>query len=156
MAVHNAKETVEKAIESIVNQTYLEWNMVIVDDYSTDGTYNLLLDIAESDLRISVLRNDYNKGLAASLNLGLLKTNGKFIARMDGDDISFPSRLEKQISFLLANPGIDVVGSGAELIGSNGELQNVILLPEHHTELEKCILEKSIFFNLDSTSILLK
>lgn len=147
MSVYNEKDTIEQAIKSIVDQTYTEWSMLIIDDFSADGTYELSVRMAARDERIEVFRNKSNLGLAASLNLGIHKINSDFIARMDGDDISMPSRLTKQVSFLLANPDIDVVGTGAELLGENDSLQNIILLPEAHADLEKCILSNSVFFH---------
>jgi len=147
MAVYNQKATIIRAINSIINQTYSNWEMVIIDDHSTDGTYALLVEVAQSDQRIKVYRNEKNIGLAKSLNFGATKISNQLIARMDGDDISKSTRIEKQIAFMLENPSIDVVGTGAELIDDNGEFINLSLLPESHEDLKDIIVKKSVFFH---------
>ena len=147
MAVFNEQATITQSVKSIINQSYLDWEMIIIDDHSTDNTFQLLSELAKKDNRISVLRNEKNIGLAKSLNIGLKKNNSELIARMDGDDISKPSRLEKQVSFMLANPDIDVLGTGAELIEDDETVVGSAFLPQEHESIKKVILKKSVFFH---------
>lgn len=116
MGVYNSEKTVENAIESIINQTYKNWEFIICDDNSKDKTYKILEEYEKKDFRIKILRNSKNLKLAASLNKCLKYSKGKYIARMDADDISLPMRLEKQVKFLETNSLYDVVGAGAKIM----------------------------------------
>lgn len=116
MGVYNAEDTLGEAIESIINQTYQNWELIICDDGSTDGS----LTVANSytDSRIVIIKNERNRGLGYSLNRCLQKANGIYIARMDADDISLPARLEKEVYFLKNNPQYSVVSSAKTVLGS--------------------------------------
>ena len=100
MGIYNCAETLEIAIESLLNQTYKDWELILCDDGSTDCTYAIASRFKEKYDNIFLIKNDYNKGLAYSLNKCLEMAEGKYIARMDGDDISFPERIEKEVEFL--------------------------------------------------------
>ena len=115
------EEFLRPAIESILNQTYRNFEFIIIDDCSTDDS----LSIIESytDARIKIIRNDINLGITKSLNKGLREAKGEFVARMDADDISFETRFEKQVEFLRNHPDHIVCGTGVELIG-NWETQH--------------------------------
>lgn len=117
MGVYNAKDTLGEAIESIINQTYQNWELIICDDGSTDGS----LTVANSytDPRIVVIKNERNRGLGYSLNRCIEKANGMYIARMDADDISVPSRLEKEVFFLKNNLEYGVVSSIITTLNTN-------------------------------------
>lgn len=120
MGVFNEKkEYLERAVKSIITQTFQDWEFIICDDGSTNQTYEWLLDLKSQDDRIILLKNEKNIGLAPTLNKCLEKSAGEYIARMDSDDISLPNRLEKQIKQLDLYE-IDFVGSWAELIDGNG------------------------------------
>ena len=121
MSIHNNEKTLRTSVESIQKQTYKDWDMIVVDDASTDGSRELLLNVSKGDPRIQVLFNANNIGLAASLNKALSYAKGPLIARMDGDDISFPERFEKQVDFLMKNPEIDVLGTNALLMTMSRE-----------------------------------
>jgi glycosyltransferase EpsE len=111
MAVYNCKDTLPEAIESILSQTYTDWELIICDDASTDGTYEIAKSYAKKyPDKIKLIRNEVNSKLAYSLNRCLEIATGKYIARMDGDDISMPERLQEQIEFLETHPDISVVG----------------------------------------------
>lgn len=103
------------AIESILNQTYQNFEFIIIDDCSTDNS----LSIIESytDDRIKIIKNEQNLGITKSLNRGLAVAKGEFVARMDADDISLETRFEKQVEFLKNHPDHIVCGTGVELIG---------------------------------------
>mgnify|MGYP003315936127 CR=1 FL=1 len=122
MATYNCEDTIKEAIESIINQTYSNWELVICDDCSTDNTYNLLLEYKEKyPEKIVLIRNEKNSKLPCSLNRCLEKVTGEYIARMDGDDISTPERLEKQVEFLNNNPQYAVCGTDMVRFDETGE-----------------------------------
>ena len=109
MPVYNGERYVRKAVESILNQTFTDFEFIIVDDGSTDNTPALLKQY--KDARLRVIRQE-NRGLAASLQRGLELARGEFFARQDADDVSLPERLEKQVDYLERNPQVGVVGTG--------------------------------------------
>lgn len=115
MGVYNAENRVSDCIESIIKQTYRNWEFVICDDCSKDRTYQILKQYQQKDNRIRIIRNEKNMKLAASLNNCLREAKGIYIARMDDDDISIPERFEKQVIFLNENPEYSVVGSNAQI-----------------------------------------
>lgn len=110
------EEFLRSSIESVLNQTYKNFEFIIIDDCSTDNS----LDIIRSydDKRIRILKNEKNLGITKSLNRGLAIAQGEFVARMDADDICLPQRFEKQVEFLKNNPQVIVCGAGVELIGN--------------------------------------
>ena len=123
MGIYNManKETIIKlAIKSILNQTYRDFEFIICDDGSNDDTYNVVKNIVKGDERVILLKNEKNKGLAYSLNRCIEKAKGKYIARMDSDDISESNRLEKQIQFLDAHSEYAMVGCNLLLINDKG------------------------------------
>jgi glycosyltransferase involved in cell wall biosynthesis len=119
LPVCNGAPYVIDAVHSIQNQTVADFELLAIDDGSTDGSQSYLHEAARRDSRISVISNA-NKGLVEALNLGLKLARGEFIARMDADDVSAATRFEHQIEFLGAAPGIAVVGSALTLINSAG------------------------------------
>jgi glycosyltransferase involved in cell wall biosynthesis len=135
LAVRDGAASIGAAIESIVAQTYFDWDMILVDDGSTDGTGALLDAWAACDSRLSVIHNDRNLGLAPSLNRAWRVARGELIARMDADDVSLPERLQTQVEFLRAHPEIDVVGSGAYLLDDDGQPRGISLRAAEHEQL---------------------
>lgn len=115
MAVYNGAETVSRALRSLQEQTFQNWEAIVIDDGSTDGTFEVLQDFASGDGRIRPVRWEYSRGLAAALNAARRLASGLYLARQDADDWSYPARLERQVSFLRENPSIAVVGSWAHL-----------------------------------------
>lgn len=120
MGVFNAEDTIEDCIESIESQSYTNWEFIICDDCSTDRTNILLKKFAEKDSRIIIIKNEKNMRLAASLNKCLDIAKGKYIARMDADDLSLPTRLERQVHFLECNQEIDCVGTSRFVFDNDG------------------------------------
>lgn len=116
MPVYNVEVYLAEAIESILNQTLGDFELIILDDGSPDGSG----DVAKTftDKRIIYHRNEVNLGLANNLNVGLKMAKGKYIARMDGDDISLPKRFQTQIDFLEAHPDIDLCSCGLQMFGT--------------------------------------
>lgn len=119
--VYNVESYVKKAIESIQNQTYKNLEIIVVDDASTDNTYNIVEKLAREDSRIRLYRNEVNQKIVRTLNYALTRANGEYIARMDGDDISALDRIEKKVEFLQENSDIDLVGCSLFLVDANGE-----------------------------------
>jgi glycosyltransferase involved in cell wall biosynthesis len=120
VAVYNVEAYVAEALASIQSQTFSDIEMVVVDDGSTDGTLRIIEQIASSDLRIKIVRLPLNLGLPLALNLGLTFCQAPFIARMDGDDIALPTRLERQLKFLENNSDIALVGCATSAIDERG------------------------------------
>lgn len=121
MGVYNCENTIREAIDSILNQTYTNWELILCDDCSIDNT--LIICNKYQKLypkKIKVLENKKNMGLNYTLNLCLEEVSGEFVARMDGDDISVIERLEKQLNYLNANKNIALVGTGMEMFDENG------------------------------------
>ena len=135
MPVYNCEMHVQQAIESILNQTVTDFEFLIIDDASTDNT--LLLVKEYKDTRIKIIEKPINSGYTNSLNLALNIAQGKYIARMDGDDISFPERFEKQLKFLESNQDIVVCGSYSVIIGTNA----IVSVPENYELIKLALLK---------------
>ena len=120
MCVYNVEAYVAEALASIQSQTISDIEIVVVDDGSTDGTRAVVESIASADPGIKVVGTAKNQGIPHALNLGLGFCRAPFIARMDGDDIALPARLEKQLRFLEENPGIALVGCATTAIDQFG------------------------------------
>ncbi len=116
MPVYNAEKYLSESIQSILTQTLSCFEFLIVDDASTDSSYELLKAISLKDKRIRIYRMNRNVGLAKSLNTLIPKTKGKYIARMDADDMAFPNRLQKQVEFLEKNTDVIACGGQVEII----------------------------------------
>jgi lipopolysaccharide biosynthesis glycosyltransferase len=117
MPCYNRSSFLKKAINSILNQTYKDFEFIIIDDCSTDKTPEIVKKFANKDARIIFLQNEKNMKIVYSLNRGLKISKGEYIARMDSDDISFPDRFEKQVAFMDNNQDIAVAGTFIELVG---------------------------------------
>lgn len=112
MTVYNTKENwLRYSIESILNQTYENFEFIIVTDCPTDGSDDIVDEYAKKDSRIKLIKNNENLGITKSLNIGMDASSGLFIARMDSDDISVNNRLERQLQFMLNNEDVSIVGS---------------------------------------------
>lgn len=120
MPVYNAEPYLSEAIQSMLNQTYTDFELIILDDCSTDGSADVVQTF--SDKRIIYHRNEVNSGLANNLNTGLKLAKGKYIARMDGDDISLPHRLQTQVDFLESHPDIDLCSCAMQMFGADNQL----------------------------------
>lgn len=115
MPVYNCALYLTEAIDSILNQTFTNFELIVLDDGSTDGSAGIAKSY--SDSRIVYHCNEKNIGLANNLNVGLRMAKGKYIARMDGDDISLPERLQTQFDFLESHPDIDLCSCGLQMFG---------------------------------------
>ena len=114
----NAERTLLQAISSVLNQSFADFELLVVDDGSTDGTANVLKSVR--DPRLRVITQPVNRGLIATLNLAVSEARGALIARQDADDVSLPRRLELQVSELRAHPEVGAVGAELELMDDDG------------------------------------
>lgn len=122
MGIYNCEATLPEAIDSILSQTYTNWELIMCDDGSTDETLNVAYRYRDREPeRIIVLKNDRNQGLNRTLNRCLAQAKGAYIARMDGDDISLPERLEKEAAFLDAHPEYAIVSCPMIYFDENGD-----------------------------------
>lgn len=118
MPVYNSSDYLEEAITSMLKQTYTDFECIVINDGSTDDSDAVVRSFR--DPRLRYLQNDGNKGLVYTLNRGIDEARGKYIARMDGDDISLPERLDEQVAYLENHPQVDVVASVVKLIDPHG------------------------------------
>lgn len=118
MPAYNVEQFVENATESILNQTYPNFEFIIVDDKSSDATFDILQSFKKKDKRIVLIKNQKNIGVSKSLNRALRLAKGKYIIRMDADDWSYPKRFELQIKLMENNPDVVVSGSFIEVCDS--------------------------------------
>jgi len=118
MAVYNERPIyLKKSIESILNQTYTNFEFLIINDNANSETSVILQEYAKKDSRIFIILNRKNIGLTKSLNVGIKKSHGRYIARMDSDDISLPNRLSYQLNFI-KKTNIDLIGANCNIINS--------------------------------------
>jgi len=133
LPVYNAGPALRQALASIQLQTFREWELIFIDDGSTNGC---MAGFRASDDRIQVVQDGRNLGLAARLNQGIDLARGKYLARMDSDDVAYPFRLERQIEFLDRNPNVDLAGTKAIVFRDEG--RPVGLFPFCATHAEIC------------------
>lgn len=152
-AVYNAEKYLNESIDSILVQTFKDFEYIIVNDASTDSSLDIIKMYQKTDKRIKIINNDKNIGPAASRNKGLKVAKGEYIAIFDADDISLPERFQQQINFLKNKNNIFLCGTGVESIDENGNIINNSPTPiKSHQEIEKmlpkknCIVHSSIMF----------
>lgn len=126
---YNAEKYVESAVRSIMNQTYKNLEIILTDDCSTDGTFSILEKLATEDSRIKLYKNETNLKIVRTLNKMVQFANGKYIARMDADDISLLNRIEKQVEFLEKNLDIAFCGTNAFIINEKTQMIGKSHLP---------------------------
>jgi glycosyltransferase involved in cell wall biosynthesis len=135
------------AMQSILDQTFRDFELIVVDDASQDRTASILREIQALDARVVVVRHDHNQGGTVALNTGLARARGKFIAIMDHDDISLPQRLEKEISFLRAHPEYACVGSNIQIIDESGRMIQTPKLPTDPDKIAKQLPTRNPMFH---------
>jgi len=126
MPVYNQEKFLKESIDSILNQTFKDFELIIINDGSTDQTSKILKQYVRKDLRIKIFFQK-NQGCTKSLNYGIRQARGKYIARQDADDISLSKRLEKQVEFLERNKNIGLLGCFAQVIDEQGNKKQKIL-----------------------------
>lgn len=154
MSVYNGEKYLNEAVDSILFQTFTDFEFLIIDDASTDKTPEILHSYG--DTRIKIITNEKNLGLTKSLNKGLELARGEYIARMDADDISYPKRLEKQIKYLEEHRDVGLVGSSFETINEYGEVVSRNIYKDftsekiyYHLTFNNCIAHSSVVYRRD-------
>ncbi len=144
MATYNREQYLEESISSILNQTFQDFEFIIVDDASTDNTRSILRKYQQHP-KIKIYTNPINRGLAASRNKAIGEANGQWIAFQDDDDVSHPERLALQHQYVLNNPEIAILGTRAELVDCNLRTFAFWDVPTTHEEMLKIIKWQSPF-----------
>lgn len=146
MPVRDGERWLGAAIDSVRAQTLSDFELIVVDDGSTDATPQLLADYARRDARIRVIRLA-REGLVTALNRGVAEAAAPLIARFDADDICMPQRLERQIAFMQANPDVGLVGSWAQRIGDSGEARGGLTPATEHDILAQQLAKGNPFIH---------
>lgn len=153
MSVYNeVPEYLDVAIDSILNQTYSNFEFIILNDGSNDEIVQKLELAAEKDNRIKLIHNEEQMGLTKSLNKGLAVAKGDYIARMDSDDFSVPTRFERQLAFFETNTDVDIIGTGVVSFGS----QSIFMSPCIETRNDEIRAELFFTSGLCHPSVMIK
>ncbi len=143
MSVYNGERFIKEALDSIINQTFTDFEIILIDDASTDNTPQILGGYTQENL--IKITNSKNLGLTRSLNKALTVAQGKFIARQDADDISHPERFRRQSDFLLASPEIGLLGTSYYVIDQHGQILDISRPPTADDQLRKSLERGNIF-----------
>ena len=155
MTAFNAGKYLSASIRSICQQAFQDWELLVVDDASTDGSADVASEWAAKDQRIRVIRNDVNKGQTPCLNQGLRVARGKWIARQDADDLSHPLRLTRQFERASRDPALALLGTCGRIIDSNDKLCGLLDVPLDAASVRWCaallnpFLHTSVMFRKD-------
>ena len=149
MSVYNGAKFLAEAIDSILAQTFTDFEFIIINDASSDDSLHIINSY--KDARIVLLQNTKNIGLTKSLNIGIAKAKGKYVARMDADDISMPKRLEKQFGFMEEHPEFAFCGTRAKTINDAGDQVNFFKEPLDSNKILGTLLLKNCFFHSSIT-----
>lgn len=133
LPVRNCERTLASAIRSICAQTYREWELLVLDDGSTDSTISIVERFAEP--RIRLIHACEGTGISARLNQGIDESRGDYVARMDGDDVAYPERFERQFLYMEAHRDVDLVGTSMCIFGASGVVLGKRAVPEAHAEI---------------------
>jgi glycosyltransferase involved in cell wall biosynthesis len=145
MPVYNTEKFVKKAIESVLNQTFVDFEFIIINDCSSDKSLEIIMSF--NDERIKLINNKNNKGVCKSFNEALLQSKSELIFRMDSDDICLPEKLEKQINFMDNHPEVVALGTNANIIDMDGNFICLSNLPCDDFEIKKNLSDKPVFVN---------
>ncbi len=139
MAAYNSERYVVQAVTSILNQTWPDLELIIINDGSTDGTLRVLQQLADQDQRIRLISRE-NRGIPRTRNELVAQASGELIAMMDADDVARPDRLARQVAFLQQHPQVVCLGSAFELIDAKGRFLTQLPVPLHNDEIQTKIL----------------
>lgn len=150
MPVYNSETYLQESANSILNQTYTNFEFIVINDGSTDRSLDILTEYLRKDNRIAII-NQQNSGLSNSLNRGIELSRSNLIARMDADDIAEPTRLEEQVNFIDQNPQVVVLGTAFLLFGGNIE-SKIVTMPATNKTIRKnlpfrfCLCHPTVMF----------
>lgn len=148
LPTYNGSKWIEKAIRSVLFQSYIEWELIVIDDGSQDNTAQIVASLTQKDIRIRYIKNKENLGIQKTLNCGLKEAKGEYIARIDDDDEWVDiDKLKKQVEFLETNKDHVLIGTGAILINEDGFELCRFLLPSNDLDIRKKILSKNCFIH---------
>jgi glycosyltransferase involved in cell wall biosynthesis len=133
MSVRNVEVTIGRALRSLISQTHENWELRLINDGSTDGTLREIARVV--DRRITLINHAKAAGLPTRLNEAIAASHGRYIARMDGDDVCYPERFTRQVAVLEANPDIDLIGTGAMAFQTSGIPLGTFQQPKDHQEI---------------------
>jgi glycosyltransferase involved in cell wall biosynthesis len=150
LPIYNGARTLAQAVDSILRQDHRDFELLLIDDASTDGTAAIVREYARRDLRVTAVSHEHNVGLAGTLNEGLERARFDLVARLDQDDEALPERLRVQKAFLESHPGVAVAGSWILHMGARPEFDRLVCLPTDHEEIvtilprENCMYHPSV------------
>jgi len=154
LPTHNRAKYIRRAIESAMGQSYPNIELIVVNDASTDNTGEIISGMRLGNPKITILHNEKKSGIVVSLNKGIKKANGKYIARLDDDDVwCDKNKIEKQVNFLEKNQGYSLVGGGVVRVNQSGKEIVRYFLPEKDEDIRRVILTNNTFVH---TSVLFK
>jgi glycosyltransferase involved in cell wall biosynthesis len=146
LPTYNGAKYIKRAIESVISQSFSNWELLIIDDGSSDNTENIIKEYVKKDSRIIYFKNEVNLGIQKTLNMGLKEATGEYIARIDDDDEWIDKdKLQKQVEFLNNNSDHVLVGTGVIVVDEEGKELFRYLLPEFDKEIRSKILSKNCF-----------
>lgn len=133
MSFHNSRRTLAAAIRSILLQTHVNWELILLDDGSSDGSREIAKGF--NDARIRLFGEPRCKGLASRLNEGVRMARGEYIARMDADDVAFPARLQRQLAYLEAHPEVDLLSTDTLMVNEQSEPIGILAAGKVHADI---------------------
>ncbi len=148
MPTYNGAQWIKKAIESVLDQSYVDWELLVLNDGSNDSTELIVSQIAQNDPRVRYLKNEDNLGIQKTLNKGINESKGEYIARIDDDDRwTDINKLKNQVEFLEENKDYVLIGTGAILIDEEGKELSKFLMPQKDKDIKRKILSKNCFIH---------
>lgn len=148
LPTYNGEKYIKWAIESVISQSFSDWELIVIDDGSNDNTESIVKEYAGKDQRVIYFKNEVNLEIQKSLNKGLKEAKGEYIARIDDDDEWIDKdKLKKQVEFLDNNPDYALVGTGAVVVNKEGVEMFRYLLPETDQEIRNKLLMKNCFIH---------
>ena len=152
LPVYNGEAYLDEALESVLDQTFTDWEVIAIDDGSRDASRSILERFAAADSRVRILANETNEGISAALNRGWREARGVYIARLDADDVALPERFARQVAFLDAHPSVAAVGSAAIFIDGGGRRLSIARVPTSNRAI-KATLPRHNCFNHPSMTL---
>lgn len=144
--IYNSEKYLRDAVQSVLNQTYTDFELILLNDGSTDNSLDIIKDFEKNDPRVRVIDDGENKGLIFRLNQLIDLAEGKYFVRMDADDIMFPDRVEKQLECLESNQTIDLVHAYAVSINSKSEIIGIKNRHDNYSLIHPTVMAKKTFF----------